>query len=416
MLTIYLIALCAVPARLVVGPLAGVGAPATICALLLAGWWVWHQVSRTNPGTRVQPVRLGYFACLCAFLASYVVAMTRPIDGAEFSTAQIGMIVLMGWGGVLLVTNDGVPTSARLLVLCRRIALAGGALATLGILQFITGDQIVDRIGIPGLVPHGSLIELGSRNGLHRPSATALHPIEFGSVLTMILPITIALALTDTGRSALRRWTPVVAIGLAVPLAISRSAVLSALTGLLVLGVAWTPALRAKAAAAIVCLTGVIFLTVPGVLATLASLFLSIGSSDPSAQSRTDSYGMAAEYVGHSPILGRGFATFLPSYRILDNQLLGLLIEVGIVGLAAFLALVALAARCGVRTRRRSPDPVAAQLGQACTASLCAGLASLALFDGLAFPMSGAVLFLIAGVAGAGWRLARQDAPAGRSR
>jgi len=155
----------------------------------------------------------------------------------------------------------------------------------------------------------------------------------------------------------------------------------------------------------------VVFLVVPGVFATLTGLFLSVGSSDSSAQSRTDSYGLAAEYIARSPILGRGFSTFLPSYRILDNQLLGLLIEVGVVGLAAFLTLTWLAIRCGVRTRKLSHDPIGAQLGQAGAAGLCAGLVSLALFDGLAFPMSAATLFLIAGVVGAGWRIARQDTP-----
>lgn len=411
-LTIYLVALCAVPARLVVGPLAGLGAPSTLGALMLAGWWIWYQVSRTEPGTCSQPVRLGYFVCLGAFLASYAVAMLRPIDSSEFSTAQIGMIGLVGWGGILLVANDGVPNLARYVTLCRRIAFTGGALATLGVMQFLTGQQIVDRVKIPGLVANGALVALGSREGFNRPSATALHPIEFGAVITMILPIAIALALTDTGRSALRRWTPVAAIALAIPLSISRSALLSSLVALLVLGVAWTPKVRAKAAGAVVVLMGVVFVMAPGVLASLSRLFLSIGNTDTSAQSRTDSYGMAGEYIANSPLLGRGFATFLPSYRILDNQLLGLLIEVGVIGLFAFLGMIAVGVWCGVRTRKRSTDPVAAQLGQACAAALCAGVVSMALFDGLAFPMSGCMLFLLIGVTGAGWRIARQPATA----
>ena len=49
------------------------------------------------------------------------------------------------------------------------------------------------------------------------------------------------------------------------------------------------------------------------------------------------SYAIAGEFIGRAPIFGRGFSTFLPSYRILDNQYLGLLIETGIVGLVAFL-------------------------------------------------------------------------------
>src|SRR2546430_13733022 len=61
------------------------------------------------------------------------------------------------------------------------------------------------------------------------------------------------------------------------------------------------------------------------------SLFTGI-SRDDSALSRTDSYAVAGAFISRAPLLGRGPATWLPPYRILDNQFLGSLIEIGVGG------------------------------------------------------------------------------------
>lgn len=407
-LTIYLVALVAIPAHLVVAPLGGAGAPAVVVAMMCTGWWLWYQVRRVVPGEIGQPVRTAYFLVVVSFTASYAVAMFRPISGTEYSTAHLGMVMLAGWGGVLLVGNDGAPSLSRLLSLARRTVAAGGGLATLGVLQFFTGQQIVDRVHIPGLSANGALVSLGTRDGFARPAGTALHPIEYGAVLTMLLPIAVALALDDRSRSWLRRWYPIGIIALAIPLSISRSALVSALAGILVLAIAWTPTVRRLAAAVALLGTLGLYIAVPGVLGSLTGLFVGI-HDDTSAQSRTGSYDIAGEFISRSPWLGRGFATFLPAYRILDNQLLGLLIEVGVVGLVSFLVLLGAGVWCGVRARRLSPDPLFQGLGQGLAGGLCAALCSLALFDGLGFPMSGGMLFVVLGLAGGLLRLVKEE-------
>jgi O-antigen ligase len=171
----------------------------------------------------------------------------------------------------------------------------------------------------------------------------------------------------------------------------------------------WTTAQRRAALAAFVVFGATIFVAVPGMLGSLAALFTGIGG-DTSTQSRTGSYSIAAEYVERSPLLGRGFATFLPSYRILDNELLLLAIEVGLVGLTAFVILVLTGMTCAFRSRSRSVDPTVGALAHALGASLMAALTTLALFDGLGFPMTAGMLFLLLGLAGAMWRLVRDPA------
>ncbi|MBB3041937.1 O-antigen ligase family protein [Nocardioides sp. LMS-CY] len=404
-LTIYAVALIAIPSRLVIGPLGGAGSPATVVGLGCALWWLFAQLARPTPNTAGrQPVR----ACLIGFvltvLAAFVAACVRPIDPIEFSSATLALVLLGGWAGVLLVANDGIPDLDRLLVLVRRLVALGAAMAALGITQFLTHQPLVDRISIPGLVANHAGFGLTMREGFTRPAGTATHPIEYGAVVTMLLPLALALAMGDHGRSAVRRWTPVALIAICVPLSISRSALLACAVGTIVVLVSWPP--RARRAAFGVSIVGsvAVYLLIPGMLGSLLGLFTGIGG-DSSAQSRTGSYAIAADFVSRAPLFGRGFQTFLPSYRILDNQYLGLLIEVGVVGLTAFLLLVVTGLRAARVTRVRGGSPTLSQLGQGLLGAVAAGAVTLALFDALSFPMSAGTFFLLLGIAGAARRL-----------
>lgn len=409
LLSFYLVLLFAIPSRLTIAPLGAAGTPAQLVGLGALVWWLYYEVQRINIDTRgSQPVRTVYFLMGCAFLASYIAAMSRPIDAAESSMADLGIVTTAAWGGVLLLANDGIGSMDRLTVLLRRLAFAGGAIATLGIIQFATGTAFVDKISIPGLRENISLGGVALRNGFNRPSGTALHPIEFGSVITMILPIALTLALNDRSRNWLRRWYPIGAIGIAAALSISRSALISTLVSLVLLSVAWAPARRLGAAAVVTLFGGVLFMTVPGLLGSLLGLFTGIGN-DSSAASRSGSYELAGEFIRRSPTVGRGLFTFLPRYRILDNQFLGLLIEVGVLGLSIFLALIVTAAWCARSVRLHAKDDYSRQLGQSLVASIGAGASGLALFDGFSFPMSAGVFFLVLGLAGGMWRLQRQE-------
>jgi O-antigen ligase len=409
-LTVVLVVLIVLPSRLTFAPLGGAGAPALVLGLGCFGWWAYDRVQRVDAGpTGPHPVRTALLVVIGCFLVSYVVAMSRAIDSAESATADIGMISVFSWAGILLVAHDGIPSRDRLDVLVRRVVLAGGAVATLGLVQFVTGQAWVDRLSIPGLSLNTTLVGVMERNGFNRPGGTAIHPIEFGAVITMILPLAINTALTDRTRDAIRRWYPVAAIGLAVALSISRSAILSAVVALVVVASAWTPAVRRRAAVITAGFLGAVFLSVPGLLGTVTGLFTGIGD-DSSAQSRTGSYAIAMEFIERSPLFGRGFSTFLPKYRILDNQYLGLAIEVGLVGLLAVLALFVTGALCARRIRVVGRDERTRQLGQALAAAICAGAAGLALYDGFGFPMASGTHFLMLGLAGAGLRLARLEA------
>lgn len=406
-LTVYIVLLYALPSKLVFAPLGGAGTPALLVGLGCALLWTWHHVHRSTPtGAGRQPVRLAAGVFFLCVLTSYVVAMMRPILAEESSTADLGLVAVLGWTGVLLIATDGISTIERLTTLTRRLALAGGAVATLGIAQFATGQAFVNYIDIPGLTANQALTGAVARDGFTRPAGTASHPIEYGAVLTMLLPIALNSAMTKDGRSALRRWYPPLVLGLAILLSISRSAIVGAAVGLLVLIPTWSRSARACVAGVVAAMLLFVFVAVPGMIGTITGLFTGIGG-DSSAQSRTGSYAVALEFIGKEPFFGRGFSTFLPRYRILDNQYLLLAIEVGLVGLAAALLLIATGFFAARAARRASMSSDVRQLCQALAASIAAGGVSFALFDAFSFSSVPGTLFLILGIAGATWRLVR---------
>jgi O-antigen ligase len=397
LLTFFVVLLFAIPSRLVFAPLGGAGGPAQLLGMGGLLWWAWSRLAQSSSApTSSRPVRRAMLLFMAACLASYLAATVRPIDPVELRAADRGVLCLCAWLGILLLTADGTQSRARFEVLLRRVVAAGGAIATLGILQFETGLAFTNLIQVPGLSENSDLIGVGGREGFNRPAGTALHPIEFGIVLTMVLPLAIHFAMADRHRPWLRRWYPVLALAFAIPISISRSAIVCTVVGLAFMFPTWSRSRRRRAYAAIAGLLVVVFVTIPGMLGTLVGLFSGIGS-DSSALSRTGSYALAWEFIGRTPFFGRGFQTFLPEYRILDNQYLLVTIEVGFLGLGALLWLFGTGVRTGLRIRRRSSDPQVRGMAQALAASIAAGAFGFVLFDAFSFPQLSALVFLVLG-------------------
>lgn len=400
-LSLYLLLLLALPARLVFAPLGGAGTPAQLVALGAAGWWLWDRADRWEPvPPRSHPIRRAMLFFVAAVLVSYVVATTRPTSPNELNAAEMGLLALAGWMGIILVCDDGVTSRSRLDVLVQRVSLLGGLVALLGIAQFLTGLAFTDLIQLPGLSTNNTLTSVLSRDGFARPSGTALHPIEFGVAMAIMLPLALHVAMQRSGGGPIRRWFPVVAMAAAIPLSISRSAILGTAVALALLLPTWPRVTRRIAYACIAGLVAVVFVAVPGMLGTIARLFTGI-THDSSALSRTDSYALALEFISRSPLFGRGFMTFLPEYRILDNQYLGLLIEAGVVGAAALLAVFSTAIVVAVRRRRRSSDVATRSLAQSLAAAAAAGAVCFAFFDAFSFPMVSGLTFLMVGLVAA---------------
>jgi O-antigen ligase len=397
LLLTWVIVLMAVPANLVVAPLGAAGTPAQILGLAAAAWWLAAQLDRSRTTLRpAQPVRTATGIFVLAMMAAYVAGVTRPIEAPELSSADRGLLLVVSWWGLAVLAGDGFPSRARLDGVLHWLVWAAGAAGVLGLVQYVTGQAIVDQISFPGLSANTTLTSVYGRNGFVRAAGTSTHPIEFGVLLVMVLPLALHYALSGTGRSRFARWWPVVTIGAAIPITMSRSAVLGLIVVLAILLPSWPARRRWWTGAVVVAGLLAVYVSVPGWLGTMARLFTGI-SEDDSAQSRTDSYGLAFSFIGQNPVFGRGLATFLPSYRILDNQYLGLLVETGVVGTVAFLGLVATALGLAWKMSRLLPEPADRGLARALMAAIGAAALAFATFDAFGFPQVAGVLFFSIG-------------------
>ena len=213
-------------------------------------------------------------------------------------------------------------------------------------------------------------------------------------------------AIYDTKFSWGRRWLPVIAITLSSVLSVTRSALLGLAVVIVILVPTWPRKIRNVMLVAFGAVLVIVFLLVPGMIGTIIGMF---SGQDSSVASRTDGYATALAYIEVSPLFGRGFGTFLPSYRILDNQYLGSAIELGLVGILAFLALLVVAMIVAFRGRRYHRNPVMTEMGTALAASLLGGAMLTAFFDCFAFPQGSGMLFLVIGMCGSYLNLARNQ-------
>jgi O-antigen ligase len=399
-LTLYAALLLFIPSRLIVGPLGSAGAPSMLfglCSLLLWGFLFLTAVRRVDLGPQPVRIALGFF--LFCVGVSYVLAMSRPMSTDEVSPADVALIALASWTGTLLLTHDGIHERSRLDTLIWRFAVCGGIIAALGLFQLVTRQLWVDQLSIPGLSsapPYG----LTTRGGYPRPAGTSIHPIEYGVVLTMMLPLVLHVGFQHTHRRVLVRWLPAAAVCAIIPLTSSRSAYLGALIAVVICMIGWSNSRRIRVAAIGVAGLLAAFMIAPRFVDSIIGLFAG-ADEDPSIASRTDSFSLAFEFIAQNPLFGRGLGTFLPKYRIFDNQYLLLLVTVGIVGTLAFVAVGITAVIMLLRLRRQLRDEPTRDLTTALVASICAGFACLFMFDAFAFPMSMGTLFFVLGLAGA---------------
>jgi len=394
-----------IPANLVLKPLGAAGTPAQIVGLAAAAWWLAVQLSRSRATLRpAQPVRTAMALFVVAMMAAYVAGTTRPIDGLEVSSADRGLLLVLSWWGLVMLAGDGFASRDRLDRVLRALVTTAGFAGALGILQFFTGRAFVDLISIPGLSSNTTLNSVYARNGFARAAGMSTHPIEFGVLMIMVLPIALHFALQPSDRSRLARWWPVVAIGGAVPITMSRSALLGLVVVLAALLPSWPVRRRWFTLVTVVAGFGVVYVAIPGLLGTMIRLFTGI-SEDDSAKSRTDSYDLAWQFISQHPWFGRGPSTFLPSYRILDNQYLGLTIEAGIFGVGAFVVLLGTALLVAYRLSKRLALADDRSLARALFACVAAAALAFVTFDAFGFPQVAGVLFFALGCVSALRRL-----------
>lgn len=408
-LSIYVL-LLALPQNNVLAGGGGAITPARIVAGVCLLWWLvarfaggFKLATGPNPARRVLLVALGLFAFADAAAFIGGVADSR-ITGAD----RGALLFVLSIGAALLVC-DGISSTRALRAVFAGAVVGFTASAVAAILQFTSGTDLRQLTVLPGLVTQPLPGLILPRGGLARSLGFAGHPIELAATTVAMLPL--ALHLARYGRFKVFWWGCAVALVGGPLVSISRTGLL----GLVVVALFMLPRhglVRWLLAGGLIASTvfgaGVVEPKLMDVLVNTVT-----GSSkDASIWSRLTKYEYVWSHFVAKPIGGQGFGTYVaPVQPYLDNQYLLTAVESGLPGLVGFVALLAVPMWWAFRLWRSKKIDLPPQVRDAAWAVAVALLVcalSFGTYDGLAFPQFAGIALLLAGCAGALFRIAHR--------
>ena len=408
-LQLFALTVMVIPSDTVIKAIGAGGYPAALIGMFaFAAFLSMTLLGLHSPLRQRHPIRAVLCLLWLSALASYVLMDRSATTVPEATAADRLLMQLAVITGVALVAAEFLGSLHDVRRVLRALIWGGAFCGVVAALQFWISLDITPLLrDLPGFSINSVDPAIVDRGALNRVSGTSITAIELGVVAGMLLPLAIYLAIYDTDRPARWRWAPVALIGLAVPVSVSRSAVISIVLALAVLVILMPTRQRLVAFCAAPLALIAVFMSGHGVIGTLWSFF-GAGTSDNSVQARLYDYPEVERLVQQAPWLGHGGGTYLPENKlfILDNQYLKTAIELGLVGVAVLAAFFLVPLISALIARRRSGDPELRLLCAALAgAALAAGVCSLT-FDSLSFPMFVNVYALVIGLIGACWRLA----------
>jgi O-antigen ligase len=374
---------------------------------------IWAGSLLVDPSVRLRqsPFRIPLIIILCGTFGSIIVNVGRvmPLSSAVLKSLTFFLSFVLLHYFVLSVVR-----SRRAIENVTKFLVSGtAAVAVFSIIEQRTQFNIFDHVGqvLPFLQFNGA-VEV-DRAGLIRAVGSSAHPIELGVVLALAFPLGLALAF-GSGR---RWWIPTAILAVGVMSAASRTPILMLTAAGLVL--LWLRPSEVKRLLPLaIPLIVVIKLALPGSIATLKNAFFPQGGlvAEQSAQARNydpllaggrvSQLGPRLDEASRTPVLGQGFATRQTGFNnplrnapILDNQWLGLLLELGIVGVIGWAALFIGSARRLGRAARRRAGPNG-WLAAGLAASIVGFGAALFTFDGFSFIQATFVFWILISLSG----------------
>ncbi|HEY9314825.1 O-antigen ligase family protein [Williamsia sp.] len=402
-----------IPPNFVFAPLGANGFVAMILALFVFGLWITSAAwGLHDPVGFRNPARLALGILWFVTAASYVVMSAGPAGLAGRMSADRWVLTLMAITGIALTTAEFVRGPAAIRSLIRAMTWGATLCAMIAICQFAFGIDPVKWISeaLVGMTDNGGNTTFQTRAEFTRVAGTMFSPIELGVVMSLMLPFAVWRGLFDRSRYRWLPWAQCVFIAAAAVCTVSRSMLLSLLVVCL-FSIPFLPrTARLWAAVAVPVAVVAVFVTVPGMIATLKGT-LTVGSADPSITTRLNNYPRVEAMVSDRPWFGTGPGTYLPenALKILDNQYLKSSVEMGIAGAVAVALFFGLTAFAGLLAARHFRDPEMKALAGAVFGAGSASLVASAAFDSFSFPTFTLISGFIAGLSGVVWLAARGE-------
>ena len=415
LLQVFALTVMVVPSTTVIGAIGAPGYPGSLVGIsVFLVYAVTVLLGVHNPTSQRHPIQAVLCLVWLSALASYLLMDRATLTVLQLKGADRYLVQLAVITGIALVAAEWTRSLGDARRVLRVLCWGGAFCGVVAALQYGFNLDLAQYIReLPGFTQNHDNPATVARGSLNRATGTAITPIELGVAAGMLVPLSIYLGMYDTERGPMKRWAPAALISLGIGTSISRSAILAVVVAFGVLLVLLPPVPRLRALFALPFATAATFMVAHGLIGTLASFF-TVGNSDVSIQWRVQDYALVERLWGQAPWFGHGGWTYMPNSALgaldyFDNQYLGSLVDLGVVGLVALLVFLVMPAMSALVARSRTKDT---ELRILCAALAGAGFAAAVCsftFDSLAFPMFVSVYATVIGLVGACWRLAAAE-------
>jgi polysaccharide biosynthesis protein PslJ len=394
--------------------------------IALFGVWLLERATGKLGGFANTPLTLPVLAFLAMALATFIAGLANaPLtQTVARHFAEIILSILL-----FFLMTDTVRDAPRLRLITRFLLIGGSLAALIAVILYLLPDgttmELLSRLRIFNY-PEGPGVLRFIRDDpslLQRATGTSIDPNALGGL--MIMMVTLAVPQLFAKRPVLRRgWLIVglVLMALALLLSFSRGSLVGVAVAVGVLGV-----VRYRKLLVIMAVALALVLILPQTQGYVTHFFDGLqalsdaDSSDLSTQMRVGEYTDALILIQRYPIFGVGFTGTpdIDTYLKVANLYLMMASEMGMVGLASFLIVMAVLFGSAWRARKRLPDrpevePIWWGFHAALFGALVGGIFDHYFFN-LDFHHSVTLFWLYVGLAAVSTRLLKEPAPESES-
>lgn len=378
----------------------------------VVGVWALRLATGRQRRVITSPITVPLVAFLLTAVFSFVLGLQHGALTSYLLRHFAEMLLSIGFAVVVV---DYCRERQRVEQLVKYLLLAAGVSAALGIGLYFLPDSLANsllsRLGILGY-PSGNVLRYIEDNpGLaERAISTSVDPNVLGGMLSMTLCLAIPQLLSARPVLPRRLVAGVVAaLGLCLVLTFSRGSMAAAAAGLTLIALLRYPKLLLAMG-----LAGLLIFVLPWTQEYTVHFLEGIQLQDLATQMRIGEYRDALTLIGRYPLFGVGFAGTPDIDLYLGVAMVYLTIggEMGLLGLAAFGAVIGTLFAAGWRVRRAAGtraewDALWLGLFAAVLAGLVGGIFDHYLFN-LDFHHSVTIFWLFVGLAAAAARLLSQ--------
>lgn len=374
-----------------------------VIAVMAAGATLALIASGTLPPLpKDGPVPMLLLVWLVVVYSSY---FAWAIDGIRVAPlfADIGLLQFTLEAVLVTGLMSALHMKRHLWMFVKILVLCGGVYGALLVATAAVGTEFSTELRFPLLVDAGALADVEAmRAGFVRPQGMAGHPLEAGSVAAVLVPIGFGLT---RGLAAKNHpwmfWAVVTGVtALGAVSTFSRSATVALVFAFAVMAMRWPFDMMLRAAGAAVAVAVAAAVAFPDRFGAYFGLFSLDASSDSSLFSRQMAREHVARVLSSHFWTGEGMGTQGPLGRpILDNQYLGIVVELGVPTLLVFIALICVPAWHCLHKSVHLPVR-RAHLTLGIAGSLAALAVIFAVLDAFAFPQIRMLTFVLLALVG----------------